>query len=82
MFHSAKTSTRTWGDQPFFALSVYSFKTTVSDQKDAYTILYLLNGTANSHSAVAAAGKTEESGDTKADGRHGKEYVLWELSCG
>ena len=82
IFHSAKFSTRTGGDQPFFALSAYSFKTAVTDQKDVYTILCLEDGAMNSHSPIAVAGKTKVSEDSKAALRHGKEYILWELTCG
>ena len=81
-FHSAKVFNRTRGNQPFFALSAYSFKTAVTDQKDAYTILYLLDGISNNLSVVAATGKTEESKNLKVDERHEKGYVLWELNCG
>lgn len=80
ILYSAKTSTRTWKHQPFFALSAYSFKTAATDQKDAYTILCLSDGIANGHDAGAAAGETNEPGNFKADGRHGKEYLLWESS--
>ena len=82
IFHSAKISARTGGDQLFFALSAYSFKTAVTDQKDAYTILCLEDGAMNSHSAIAAAGKTNASRDMKAAQRYGKEYILWELTYG
>ena len=81
IFHSAKTSTR-WGDQDFFALSAYGFKTAVSDQKDAYTILSFSDEIVNSRSAVAAVSETKESEDSKVDWRQGKEYFLWELSSG
>ena len=82
IFHSAKISNRTWGNKPFFALSAYSFKTAVTDQKDAYTILYLSDGITNSRSVIAATGKTKESEDLEVDERHKKGYILWELSCG
>ena len=81
-FHSAKIFNRTLGNQPFFALSAYSFKTAVTDQKDAYTILYLSDGISNNRSVVAATGKTEESQDLKVDEKLGKGYILWELNCG
>ncbi len=80
--YSAKTSTRIWQEQPFFALSAYGLKTAVTDQKDAYNILCLLDGVVNSHSTVAAAGKLKESEDSNSDGRHRREYCCWELSCG
>lgn len=83
MYHSAKTTN--WKGQSkedFFALSAHSFKTAVADQKDACTVLCLLDGSMNSHNVVAAADKIKESGDLKAVERQGKEYVLWELSLG
>ena len=80
--HSAKISSRTFGNQPFFALSAYSFKTAVTDQKDAYTILYLLDGITKNRSVVAATNKAKESEELKVDKRHDKGYVLWELNCG
>lgn len=82
IFYSAKNSTRTWEHQSFFALSAYSFKTAVTDQKDAYTILCLSDGITNGHDAGAAAGEMKEPGNFKADGRHGRKYLLWELSSG
>ena len=83
IFHSAKTTNRKGASsEDFFALSAYSFKTAVADQRDAYTILCLSEGIANSKSTVAAVDKTKESGDSKVDYRHGKKYVLWELICG
>lgn len=83
IFHSAKTTSRKGAlSELFFALSAYSFKTAVADQKDAYTILCLSDGIVNSQSTVAAADKTKESEDSKLDERHGKKYVLWEVSCG
>ena len=84
MFHSIKISNRTWANQPFFALSAYSFKTTVTDQKDAYTILYLLDdGITKNRSVVAATGKTTESEESKVDARHDeKGCILFELNCG
>lgn len=78
ILYSAKTSTRIWEHQPFFALSAHSFKTAVTDQKDAYTILCLSDGITSGHEP----GETKEPGNWKADGRHGKEYLLWELSSG
>ena len=83
MFHSAKTTNwKVTSNENFFALSAYSFKTAVADQKDAYTILCLSDGNINSQRVVAAADKIKESGDLKADERHMKEYVLWQLSSG
>ena len=80
-FHSAKTTNRKGvSSEDFFALSAYSFKTAVADQKDAYTILCLSGGSVNNQSAVAATDKTKKSGDSNE--RHGKKYVLWELSGG
>lgn len=57
----------------FFALSAYSFRTAVTDQTDAYTILCSSDGT------VAGAG-CQESGHSKVEHRHGKSYLLWKLS--
>ena len=53
----------------------------MTDQKDAYTMLYLLGGITNNRSIVAATGKTKESEDLKLDERHEKGYILWELNC-
>lgn len=83
MFYSAKTTK--WkgvSSEHFFALSAYSFKTAITDQKDAYTIVCVSDGVTSSQSAVAAADKTRDFGDLKAVRGHGKEYALWELSCG
>ena len=84
-FHSAKTFN--WEGAPgenFFALSAYSFKTAMVGHKDAYTILCLSDGSLNGQSAVAAAEKTKEFGDSKVGlDRHArKNCFLWELSCG
>ena len=83
IFDSAKTTNRNAASsEDFFALSAYSFKTAVTDQKDAYTILCLPDVVSNGYSAVAAADKTKEPGEPKVDERHGKEYVLLEFICG
>ncbi|CAD6587543.1 MAG: hypothetical protein ASARMPREDX12_002930 [Alectoria sarmentosa] len=78
---TAKTTNRKGASsEDFFALSAYSFKTAVADQKDSYTILCLLDGSVNDQNAVAATDKTKKSGDSNE--RHGKKYLLWELSGG
>ncbi|CAF9909444.1 hypothetical protein IMSHALPRED_008363 [Imshaugia aleurites] len=85
MVYLSCAKTTNWKGQSkedFFALSAHSFKTAVADQKDACTVLCLLDGSMNSHNVVAAADKIKESGDLKAVERQGKEYVLWELSLG
>ncbi|KAF6220904.1 hypothetical protein HO133_002584 [Letharia lupina] len=80
---SAKTTIREGASsEDFFALSAYSFKTAVTDQKDAYTILCVSDEIVNSQSAVAVAGKTKESGHSRVYERRGRKYVLWEQSCG
>ena len=79
-FHSAKTTHRKEvSSADFFALSAYSFRTAVADQKNAYTILCLSDGFVNSQSAVAAVGNTKQSGDSKFEERDGRKYLLWEL---
>lgn len=83
MFHSGKNVN--WKGAPSencFALSAYSFSTSITDQKDAYTIMYLSDRITDSQSAVAAADESTGSEDSKADQRHGREYFLWQLSCG
>lgn len=81
IFHSAKTANRKEvSGADFFALSAYSFRTAVADQKDAYTILCLPDGVPNSQSTVAAAGHAKQSGDSKSEARVGRKYLLWELS--
>ena len=82
MFHSAKTSAPMGSDPSFFALAAYSFKTAVTDQKDAYMILNLSDEPLTSHSTDIVAGKTKRPRDSTADQSNGKEYILWELSCG
>ncbi len=82
-FHSAKTTNRKApSSEDFFALSAYSFKTAMTDQTDAYTILCLADVNVNRHSAAVAADKTKESGGLEVGKRHGLEYVLFEVSCG
>ena len=63
----------------FFALSAYSFKTAVTHQTDAYTILCLSDGIANSQDTSAGA-DCQGSEHSKVEHRHGKSYLLWELS--
>ena len=70
------------GNPAFFALTACSFKTAVTDQKDAYTILNVFNESLASNSTNVAASKTTRSMHSTADQRDGKEYFLWELSCG
>ena len=81
--HSAKI-TKERRDQSVFALSAYSFKTAITDQRDAYTILCLLEGNINidSQNAIVATDIAKEPGASKSDQRYGIEYILWELSCG
>ena len=83
IFHSAKTTKRKApSSEDFFALSAYSFKTAMTDQTDAYTILCLADVNVSRHSAAVAADKMKESGDLEVGKRHGMEYVLFEVSCG
>ena len=82
IFYSAKTTAAMRVNPAFFALTAYSFKTAVTDQKDAYTILNVFNESLANSSTNVAASKTKRSIHSTADERHGRAYFLWELSCG